>query len=139
MRLLAMREHSRAELKAKLAAHAAPTDDLEALLDALTAQDWLSDARAASGLVRSRAQQWGGRRLKQALQTKGVSAEVIAEAMSGLADTEDRRAAQVWQRKFGQPPADATERARHMRFLLARGFSSATVSMTLKKLFSHLI
>ena len=128
-----MREHSRAELRAKLAEHAAPTDDLDALLDDLSAQGWLSDERAALSLVRSKAQQWGSRRLKQALQTKGVGAEVITEAMSGLAHTEVHRAAQVWQRKFGQPPADATERARQMRFLLARGFSGATAALTLKK------
>jgi regulatory protein len=128
-----MREHSRAELKAKLAVHATPTDDLDALLDELSAQGWLSDERAALSLVRSKAQQWGSRRLKQALQNKGVGAEVITEAMSGLADTEVHRAAHLWQRKFGSPPADATERARQMRFLLARGFSSATVTLTLKK------
>lgn len=67
------------------------------------------------------------------LAKQGVGAEVITEAMSGLSDTEVHRAAHLWQRKFGSPPADATERARQMRFLLARGFSSATVTLTLKK------
>ena len=62
-----MREHSRAELKAKLAVHATPSEDLDALLDELSAQGWLSDERAALSLVRSKAQQWGSRRLKQAL------------------------------------------------------------------------
>jgi regulatory protein len=35
----------------------------------------------------------------------------------------------VWQRKFGDRPeaADATERARQMRFLLSRGFSGETI------------
>ena len=133
LRLLTMREYSRAELSTRLAAHATPADDLEQVLDALTADGWLSDERAARSLVSSRVEKWGGRRLRQALQTRGVSEEVIAEAMSGLAETEADRAAQVWLRKFGQPPIDPNERARQMRFLLARGFGSSTVSLVLRR------
>jgi regulatory protein len=38
--------------------------------------------------------------------------------------TELERAREVWLRRFGQPPADAAERARQMRFLAGRGFET---------------
>ena len=38
---------------------------------------------------------------------------------------------QLWQRKFGSPPADLRERARQMRFLAARGFSGAAICTVL--------
>jgi regulatory protein len=37
------------------------------------------------------------------------------------------RAREVWRKKFGEPATDATGRAKHMRFLLARGFGAEVV------------
>ena len=45
--LLARREHSRAELGRKLAAHLGPEDDLEALLEDLLKRKLLSEERYA--------------------------------------------------------------------------------------------
>ncbi len=38
------------------------------------------------------------------------------------------RAKAVWERRFGRPPADMAERAKQVRFMVARGFSRAVVS-----------
>ena len=48
LKLLARRDHSRAELQARLAPQAESADQLSALLDALQAQQLLSDHRYAS-------------------------------------------------------------------------------------------
>ncbi|MGH8631120.1 MAG: recombination regulator RecX, partial [Burkholderiales bacterium] len=45
MRLLARREHSRAELEAKLRPHCEDPHTLGALLDELERRGWLSEAR----------------------------------------------------------------------------------------------
>jgi regulatory protein len=127
-----MREHSRVELARKLAAHAEPEDDLDALLNELEAQGWLSDERAAQGLVRRRSDRLGAARVRQELQAKGLPAEVIAQALMGLGESEVHRATEVWRRKFSQAPTDATARAKQMRFLMARGFGAATASAVLK-------
>jgi regulatory protein len=37
----------------------------------------------------------------------------------------------VWRRKFGQPPANAQERARQMRFLHGRGFPADVIRKVL--------
>ena len=47
LRFLSMREHSRLELKRKLARHAEEGDDIEALLDFLEKNNWLSQERFA--------------------------------------------------------------------------------------------
>jgi len=61
-----------------------------------------------------------------------VSAAAIAEAVQGLQATEIERARAVWQRRFGTPPQDVNERARQVRFLLARGFSGAVAARVLR-------
>jgi len=60
LQYLARREYSRAELRGKLLPYAQTNEDpsqpenLDALLDDLTARGWLSDARAATQLLRAK-------------------------------------------------------------------------------------
>jgi regulatory protein len=121
--LLARREHSRAELARKLAAHGEP-EEIATLLDELEARKYLSDERYAEALRHVRSGRHGSLRLRQELRQKGVS-EVIVETEIAQARDGDFAAAQaVWQKKFGAPPADLKEKAKQMRFLLSRGFPS---------------
>ena len=55
------------------------------------------------------------------------------EASQSLKDSELERATEVWRRKFSEPPADATEKARHARFLAQRGFSAEVISRVLRR------
>jgi regulatory protein len=75
--------------------------------------------------------------VKQELQAKGIAPEAIAQAVAGLQETEVERATALWRRRFDAPPADAKERARQMRFLMARGFSGAVVSKVLRSDFDE--
>ncbi|HSC79364.1 MAG TPA: recombination regulator RecX [Chitinolyticbacter sp.] len=120
---LARREHARAELRQKLLPHIdGDTAALEALLDDFVERGWLSDARFAEAWAHSRGARYGGQRLRAELRGKGVDATLIAETLGSMAASEEARAREVWQRKFGSPPQDARERARQLRFLAARGF-----------------
>ena len=123
LRSLARREHTRSELRRKLAPH----EETEGQLDALQAQGFLSDERAAASLVHRRAARLGTQRLRQELQAKGLDASTVDAALEGLGGTELERARALWEHKFGAPAPDAAGRARQMRFLLARGFSADTV------------
>jgi regulatory protein len=125
LRLLARREYSRAELKARLAA-AASEDELDSVLDALQAEGLLSDQRYASERVAARAVRYGNARLKQELRQHGISDDDIAAALPEGGD-EAARCRAVWARKFGRLPVDATERGRQMRFLQHRGFSGEAI------------
>jgi len=127
LRYLSRREHSRVELGRKLAPHAPDAGTLDALLDDLQTHGWLSDARFADSVVRTRASRYGWRRLQADLSHKGVDADTAAEALHPLRDTEEARARDWWQRKFGEPPATLQERARQFRHLLSRGFGAEVV------------
>ena len=127
LRYLAAREHSRAELLRKLAPHAQEPGEIERVLDDLQAKGFISAERVAASLVHRRAGRLGDQRIRQELQSKGLDADTVAQALEQLQGTEFARAQAVWQRKFGQPAPDAVGRARQMRFLLGRGFSAAVV------------
>jgi regulatory protein len=132
LRFLSMREHSRIELKRKLARHAEEGDDIDALLDFLEKNNWLSQERFAESLIHRKAGRYGNSRVMAELQSHGVNGEALAELKSGLAESETARAVEVWQRKFGTVAQDAAERSKQMRFLMARGFSSSAVRTALK-------
>jgi len=127
LRLLAQREHSRAELERKLGPHADTPEALTVVLDALQARGFIDEQRVVESFLSSRAGRWGAARLRVALQAKGLDAERVSEAVDSVRATELERARAVWQRKFGQPADDARGRARQMRFLAARGFAPEVI------------
>ena len=66
-------------------------------------------------------------RIRQELQGKGLAPEAVLDAVAQLRATEVERAREVWRRKFGEPPRDAAERGKQMRFLASRGFGGDTI------------
>ena len=125
--LLAQREYSRQELTDKLTAAQASPEEVEQALAQLEAKGLVDDARVVETLVNRRSGKLGASRLRQELQAKGVSAEMVAETMAGLKGTELARAQAVWQKKFGQLAATSAERNKQARFLASRGFSGDVV------------
>ncbi len=125
--LLAQREYSRLELTDKLTAAQASPEEVEQALAQLEAKGLVDDARVVETLVNRRSGKLGASRLRQELQAKGVSAEMVAETMAGLKGTELARAQAVWQKKFGQLAATSAERNKQARFLASRGFSGDVV------------
>ena len=75
---------------------------------------------------------YGNRRVAQELRQQGVDADAITAAMEQT-EPEIDRARAVWQRKFGEAPADYKEKARQIRFLAARGFSFDVISKILSE------
>ena len=125
--LLAQREYSRQELTDKLTAAQASPEEVEQALAQLEAKGLVNDARVVETLVNRRSSKLGASRLRQELQAKGVSAELVAETMAGLKGSELARAQAVWQKKFGQLAATSAERNKQARFLASRGFSGDVV------------
>lgn len=121
--LLSRREHSRNELRRKLAPHSEDPAQLDALLDELERGNWLSQERFAENLVHRQAPRHGLRRILQELRRHDLPEGTVAEAVEGLRATELERAREVWRKRFGTAPADAREHARQYRYMAARGFS----------------
>ncbi len=88
LRLLAQREHSRAELQAKLARHVQEGDDLAAVLDELEARDFINAARVADSVVNRRAARLGTQRVVQELRSKGLDEALVRATAERLKNSE---------------------------------------------------
>jgi regulatory protein len=154
LQLLAQRDQSRVELRAKLFRHAAREareraegeaggDDVgddgerrraevEALLDWLEAHRYLSTERFVESRVHAREGRFGNRRIRAELAQHGVA--VSPEVARALAESELQRASAVRERRFELPPRDAAERAAQARFLAGRGFSPEVIVRLMKQL-----
>lgn len=131
LQLLTRRDHSREELKARLAPHADSEEELDTVLSALQNERLLSDTRYAAQRVVARGSRLGNLRLKQELRQKGVNEEDIVAALPEAGD-ETERCQQVWRKKFGHPPESAEDFARQQRFLRYRGFSGEAIRQVLR-------
>ncbi|WGS84839.1 regulatory protein RecX [Methylomonas sp. UP202] len=128
VRLLARREHSRRELLDKLAMRGFERDEVAAVIDDLSRQNWQNDARYAECYIRERiAKGYGPLRIAYELQQRGVvGAELDAQAeeQGGWLNL----ALNVYAGKYGDetslPP---NEWAKRSRFLQQRGFSGETI------------
>ena len=124
LRLLARREHSRAELGRKLFPRAESPEALSALLDSLESKKQLSNERFASERAHVLSRKYGAARIRHDLKSKGVSEELIEQLSS---EGELERARAILERKYRVPAATREERAKRMRFLHSRGFSSEII------------
>jgi regulatory protein len=131
LRLLASREHSRAELERKLAAREEVPGELRRVLDELQAKDFINNERVVESVIHRRASRVGAARIRHELLGKGLDAQLVSEAVQALRATELDRARGVWRKKFGHPAADASERAKQARFLAARGFDGEVIRRVL--------
>jgi regulatory protein len=131
LRLLAAREHSRAELARKLAPRAESRGALERLLDELTQKKQLSEERYAEARARQLARKYGAARIVQDLRAKGVAEDAADRAAAGARADELSRARAILARKYRVPAVRREERARRMRFLQSRGFSHEAIRRAL--------
>jgi len=137
MNLLARREQSARELREKLQRRFAGPDlppealepMIEAVLDKLAKDNLQSDERFTEAFVTMRKRQGKGPlRIDQELRQKGVVGALI-DAHLDSADEEWWALAQETKaRRFGEQPAETLkEKARQVRFLQYRGFTSDQV------------
>mgnify|MGYP000614932117 CR=1 FL=1 len=130
--LLAGREHSRLQLARKLTQREYPEEEIAAVLDALAADGYLSDERAATAKVAAGLRRGHGPgRIRNDLREAGLDAgPITGDDGSDIDWVAQARA--LAERKFGsESPADYAEWARRARFLQARGFDGATIRKAL--------
>jgi regulatory protein len=149
LRLLARREHSREELRLKLARRLGSVDEevdearIARVLDELAARGLQSDERLAESVLASRSRRLGPRRIEQTLRSKGVEPALLANSVATAREGEFERAAALWRQRFaaaGQsdsaPGEDGLARhreaARQLRFLISRGFGSEVAHRVLR-------
>jgi regulatory protein len=126
MDLLARREHSRAELRAKLRRRGADASAIDPLLERLDAEGLQSDARCAEALARSCVRRGKGPlRIRAELRAHGVDDAVADSTLAILEEPWAELAQAARTKRFGTTlPRTREERARQARFLEQRGFAS---------------
>jgi regulatory protein len=126
MSLLALREHSAKELKVKLERKFSCPELIDEVISRLIEQNLQSDERFTQAFVAMRQRQGKGPLIiKMELREKGVEAELILQFVNDSDICWCELACDVRGKKFrNAAPVDQSERARQMRFLQSRGFSS---------------
>ena len=138
--MLARRELSVAECRARLADLEHTSEDIERAVAKLLETGGLDDARLAREYARTAADVKGrGRmRVQQELQARGVDKETASEAIGAVFGQRDERqlVERALQKKMrGRPrPLDAREYSRLYQHLMRQGFTPAGITAALRKL-----
>jgi regulatory protein len=131
---LGKREYSYAELGQKLKTYLAEDEDFEvitAILEDFKTRGWLSDKRFTEQIVYARQAKFGVAKIASELREKGVSQELIADAVEIVKGNEQTNATEIWRKKFKNAPANRDEWAKQARFLQSRGFGFDVIKKVL--------
>ncbi len=124
---LGRREHSVAELRAKLLRAGIAPACVEEALAIVIEQGYLNDERYARLLAEDRRalDGWGVERIRERMQRAGIDRSLIDIALAPFDEASECRAAvELLRRRFAAPPADARERQRAFALLIRQGFDS---------------
>jgi len=123
---LAKREYSVAELVQKLNTVAMQyeldADEIPSIVADFQKRNWVSDTRFTEQILHARKSKFGVARIAHELREKGISDELISEAVQDVKENELTNAKTVWHKKYGMPPGSREEWAKQARFLQSRGF-----------------
>jgi len=127
--LQAYREHGARELQTKLTRKGYDSLTTAQVVEDLRESGLVSDQRFADAYVRGHAARGHGPiRIRYDLRELGVPAELVSTALEAEEFDWSALAAEVRRRKFGESaPKAFAERAKQMRFLQYRGFSSSQI------------
>ncbi|MEY8214310.1 MAG: regulatory protein RecX [Colwellia sp.] len=128
--LLARREHSEFELRQKLSLREFDADEIELAIERLLEKDYLSDARFAQSNCRHRANRgYGWRYIANELKQKGVCSTIIQQLRENCEIDWNLQAELAYNKRFTggwvkDSQTDQKEKAKRIRFLQYRGFST---------------
>ncbi len=134
MEYLGKREYSYVELTQKLKPYAESDDpeaEIKAILDDFVERTWLSDARFTEQITHVRQRKFGANRIANELRQKGVSDDLISEAMASIKDNEFDNALSVWRKKYNAPATSREDWAKQARFMQSRGFGFDVIKQVL--------
>jgi len=124
--VLAQREHSQHELRQKLSRRFGNSPHIDTVIQHLNAEALQSDRRFTEAFVAYRMRRGQGPlRIANELKLRGISSELIDQYLAVVDfDVWLALADEVIQRKYASLATERNARAKQMRFLQYRGFSS---------------
>lgn len=135
-RLLAMREHSVKEIHDKLSRKSEFSDIVNAVLDELITNKYVSDQRFTESYIRMRSNRgFGPVKIRAELKDKGVSNELVVEYLDiGSPIWIDNAVAQ-YQKKYGTAGvSDYNAWTKRARFMQSRGFTMEHIRIALPEI-----
>jgi len=142
MNLLSLREHSAKELQNKLSKKFALTELIPAVIQKLQDDGLQSDERFTQAFVNMRLRQGKGALvIRMELKEKGIGSGLIEKYMTSGEEKVDwnQLALKAYEKKFGKAPiSDLKEKAKRIRFLTGRGFSSTNIHYVFKRIASDI-
>jgi regulatory protein len=97
-------------------------EEIPAIVADFQKRNWVSDTRFTEQILHARKSKFGVARIAHELREKGVSDELISEAVQDAKENELANAKAVWRKKYDATPASREEWAKQARFLQSRGF-----------------
>jgi regulatory protein len=140
LRMLAGRELSVAECRARLLDREHNPEDVDIAIERLLEEKALDDARVARAYARTAVNVKGRGRLRvqRELHEKGIARDVAAAAIADVFGDVDERSlvSRAIEKKLrrGARPSTPAEQARLYQHLLRQGFSPSVVSAEMRKL-----
>jgi len=132
--LLSRREHSVQELQNKLRLREFQHDEITEVIDYLLVEDYLSELRFADCIYRARISKGYGKRfIVNELAQKGVNQTDIASAAENVEVDWYHQAEEVYNKRFKNIAIiDQKDKAKRIRFMQHRGFSSDELFAVMK-------
>jgi regulatory protein len=139
LRVLALRDHSEAELRRKLKAKGYEAGEIEGSVARLYQLNYLDDARFARSFAESciRNGRGYGARLKLELARRGVAGDIVQETLAAVSEefAESETLARTIERRYpGFDPALTSDKERRkiVSYLQRKGFSLSAILAGLK-------
>ena len=125
MRLLERMDRTEAQLRRKLREDAYPEDVIDAAIQYVASFGYIGDAGYARRFVQSRQQSKSKREIREALMQRGVSKDLIDQALEEGYEDADVSAAicrLLRKRHFDAETATDVEKKKMMGYLIRKGF-----------------
>lgn len=136
LRVLGYRERSESELRQKLLDSGYPQQVTDAVVSRMAELGMVDDRRFAAMWVRTRISSgFGRRRIERELGSRGIDAQIVAEAFAAVDDHDEVEDAVASLR--GRTPRDPKERERLLRRLITRGYAMSTALEALDRIGCH--
>lgn len=114
-----------------------PSANPDGLISSLVSEGYLSDSRYAGAFARDKSSisGWGPLKIRQALSFKGISREIVDEALSGIdSQKASDKLLKSLEIKRKALQGDPQIRLKLLRFALSRGYSYDEACAALQKL-----
>lgn len=136
VRLLAMREHSVKEIYDKLSRKSEMPDVVNAVLDELLANKYVSDERFTESYIRARSNRgFGPIKIRAELKDKGISNSLVAEYLDMSSPIWIDLATAQYQKKYGaEGVSDYNTWTKRARFMQSRGFTMEHIRVALPEI-----